>query len=69
VSYEEAFAAGEHDSFADRQRRLTRQVPPPDSPERRGYRDGYLPRSPDWASHGTVDDGVVWQLRPQVAVE
>lgn len=57
MNYEQGFSDGEKTAFRDRKVGFVRAMPEADNPYRRGFVDGYTPRSLTWALRSTKAAG------------
>lgn len=58
MNYEQGFSDGEKAAFRDRKNGFVRAMPEPDNQYRRGFVDGYTPRSSTWALRGVARPSV-----------
>ena len=66
MNYEQGFSDGEKAAFRDRKVGFVRAMPEADNQYRRGFVDGYTPRSITWALRGTKAAG--WWRRESAEV-
>ena len=67
MNYEQGFSDGEKAAFRDRKVGFVRAMPEPDNPYRRGFVDGYTPRSITWALRGTQKPQAAWWSEKEFA--
>lgn len=67
MNYEQGFSDGEKAACRDRKSGFARDMPDTDNEYRRGFVDGYTPRSITWALRDSPTPAVQWWRAWEVA--